>query len=306
LVSKVRHRPYWVLVYGIEAWVELPYTKRLALRRAARVIGISEFTCQQVTRRQRVNAEGMALLPCAVDEALTTVEPAGAGPHQLVGKECRMVLTVGRMASSEQYKGHDVILRALPSVLSRVPNLAYVVVGDGDDRPRLEAMADGLGVRHHVIFTGLVTDAELAALYRRSDIFALPARTQLGDREAKGEGFGIVFLEAMAFGKPVIGPNYGAPAELIRHGENGLLVDPEDPAAIAGALLRLLEAPGDAKRLGEFARRWVRENYSFARFRQRLWEILHSTSDGKCRVPDRQTALQASSANASGCPGGHP
>ena len=78
-------------------------------------------------------------------------------------------------------------------------------------------------------------------------VFVLPARTVLDDRSPKGEGFGIVFLEAMAFGKPVVGSNCGAPAELIRHGENGLLVIPEDPASVAEALVHLLTNPVTAR-----------------------------------------------------------
>jgi glycosyltransferase involved in cell wall biosynthesis len=102
----------------------------------------------------------------------------------------------------------------------------------------------------------------------------VPARTVIEDRHPKGEGFGIVYLEAMAFGKPVIGPNYGAPVELIRHGENGLLVSPEDPAAVSDALLRLLADPASARAMGESGGRWVNQHYSYDCFRERLRQAL--------------------------------
>jgi glycosyltransferase involved in cell wall biosynthesis len=264
------------MVYGIEAWVSLPLPKRMALRRADRVITISEFSCQQVAKRQGVRVERMASLPCALDESLTTVQPASTGPHELLTDGQRVILTVARMLSSERYKGHDVILQALPSVLLRVPNLTYVIVGEGDDRSRIEALADSLGLRPHVIFTGHVSDSELVALYHRSEIFALPARTVLADQEAKGEGFGIVFLEAMAFGKPVIGPNFGAPTEFIRDGENGLLVDPDSVTSVAEALVALLTNPEKGRKLGEAGREWVRTSYSYGAFCQRLGSILPS------------------------------
>jgi len=178
------------------------------------------------------------------------------------------------MAASERYKGHDVVLRALPSVVAKVPDLTYVVVGDGDDRPPLESLANQLGLADHVVFTGEVSESELAALYQRSEVFVLPARTVIDDHNPKGEGFGIVFLEAMAFGKPVIGPNYGAPAELIRHGENGLLVDPDDPTSVAEALVRLLTNPKAAHQMGKAGSAWVRGHYSYASFRERLGELL--------------------------------
>ncbi len=274
LLANLMGRPYWIIVHGIEAWVSLPWVKRRALHGADRVIVTSQLNLDQVLRKRRVDPGRVDMLPCALDEDLTALEPATTGPHQSLVDGQLVVLTVARMAAAEQYKGHDVILRALPSVLARVPNLAYVVVGEGDDRTRLEALAESVGIRPHVIFTGRVSDSELAALYNRSDVFALPARTVLNGQEAKGEGFGIVFLEAMAFGKPVIGPNEGAPPEIIRHGQHGLLVNPSDPAAVAEALVDLLTNPDKAREMGRAGSDWVREQYSFGSFREKLKGIV--------------------------------
>jgi phosphatidylinositol alpha-1,6-mannosyltransferase len=159
-------------------------------------------------------------------------------------------------------------------VVAKIPNLTYVMVGGGDDRPRLEGLAQELGLTKHIVFTGEVTDSELASLYHRSEVFLLPAKTVIDKSNPKGEGFGIVFLEAMAFGKPVIGPNCGAPAELIRHGKTGLLVDPENPASVAEALLNLLTRPDVARELGKAGSEWVRRHYSYYSFRERMREIL--------------------------------
>jgi phosphatidylinositol alpha-1,6-mannosyltransferase len=191
------------------------------------------------------------------------------------------------------------MLRALPSVIAKIPNLTYAIVGDGDDRPRLESLAKGLGLADHVLFTGEVSDSQLAALYHRSEVFALPARTVIDDRNPKGEGFGIVFLEAMAFGKPVIGPYYGAPAELIRHGETGLLVDPENPAAVAEALLHLLSLPEEAERMGESASLQVRQEYSFDSFCQRLGKLLVDSGYIDRNLPDQRAAIESACASRS-------
>jgi glycosyltransferase involved in cell wall biosynthesis len=276
LLAGLGRRPYWIVVHGIEAWVALPFAKRMALCGADRVIVTSKLNHEQVIIRHQVRAERIASLPCALDEALSKVEPATAGPHQLLADGQRVVLTVARMAAAEQYKGHDVILRALPSVIARVPDLTYVMVGEGDDLPRIEALAESLGIRPHVTFTGRVSDSELAALYNRSDVFALPARTVLNGREPKGEGFGIVFLEAMAFGKPVIGPNIGAPAEFIRNGENGLMVDPDSVTSVAEALIALLTNPEKGREMGKAGREWVQRSYSYGAFRERLAGMLPS------------------------------
>ena len=125
-----------------------------------------------------------------------------------------------------------------------------------------------------MVFTGEVSDSELAALYHRSEVFLMPARTVIDKHNPKGEGFGIVYLEAMAFGKPVIGPNYGAPVEIIRDGQHGLLVDPEDYVAIAEALLDLLNNPAKAREMGQAGSEWVRKNYCYTSFRGQLLEIL--------------------------------
>jgi len=273
-VAGIGRQPYWVVVHGIEAWVPLPFAKRFALRRANRLIATTTFNRETVMKKHQIKADHFVNLPCTVNESLTAVEPANKGPHKFLSHDQCVILTVARMAAAEQYKGQDAVLRALPSVLLRVPNLIYVMAGDGDDRPRIEALVEKLGLRSHVMFTGTVTDQELAALYHRCDVFALPARTVITDREAKGEGFGIVFLEAMAFGKPVIGPNDGAPAEILRHGQHGLLVDPNHPAAIAEALVELLTNPNKSHAMGQAGKDWVHENYSYGRFRERVRDIL--------------------------------
>ncbi|MGO8791405.1 MAG: glycosyltransferase family 4 protein [Terriglobia bacterium] len=270
LLTQVARRRCWIVVHGIEAWVDLPVWKGAALRRADRVIVTSAFSREQVVKRHHIHQNRISNLPCTLDETLLRVEPTKNGVCARVPATQRLVITVARMAASERYKGHDVVLRSLPSVVAKIPNLTYAIVGGGDDRPRLEALVGELGLGKHVIFTGEVADSELVALYRRSEVFLLPARTVIDKSNAKGEGFGIVFLEAMAFSKPVIGPNYGAPMELIRHGETGFLVDPENPAAVADALLTLLSNPDRAREMGKAGRDLVRRQYSYNSFCEKL------------------------------------
>jgi phosphatidylinositol alpha-1,6-mannosyltransferase len=231
-------------------------------------------------KRHQIDEERIASLPCTLDETLLNVEPAGESLLRYLPDDRRVVLTVGRMAAGERYKGHEVVLRALPSVVAKIPSVTYVVVGDGDDRPRLEALAQLLGLTDHVVFTGEMSESELAASYHRSEIFALPARTVIDDHNPKGEGFGIVFLEAMAFGKPVIGPRHGAPAELIQQGKTGLLVDPEDATSVAEALLSLFSDREAAREMGKAGSDWVRRHYSYGSLREKLRQILDGQVEG--------------------------
>jgi glycosyltransferase involved in cell wall biosynthesis len=274
LLANLRRRPYWIVVHGIEAWGYLPFFKRVALSHADRVIVTSAFSRKQVVKRHHIDSSRILSLPCTLDETLLNVEAAGGALCRYLTDDRRVVLTVARMDASERYKGHDIVLRALLPLVAKIPRLTYVIVGDGDDRPRVERRTRELGLTEHVVFTGQVSDAELAALYNRSEIFVLPARTVIDEFQPKGEGFGIVFLEAMAFGKPVVGPKYGAPTELIRDGENGLLVEPGDTTSVSEALVNLLTNPEMAREMGQAGSDWVRRHYSYGSFRERLREIL--------------------------------
>lgn len=275
LLHMAVRRPYWVIAYGIDVWCRLPIAKKKALQRADKVVSLSDFTGKQVVKLHGVAPQrAVTLTPCIAQDDWLALRPA-EGPLAGLGLETsRVILTVARLAASERYKGHDVVVRSLPSVIERVPNLKYLIVGDGDDRPRLEKLVQDLHLQSHTVFLGEVRDdALLAACYRACDIFILPARTVIDEVNPKGEGFGIVYLEAMTLGKPVIVPNYGAPADIIRHGQHGLLVDPEDSAAIAEALTDLLTHPEKLHDMGQAARDWVRVQYSYRVFCENLQEI---------------------------------
>jgi len=273
---------YWSFAYGTDVWAPLSVAKRGALARGARVICISEFTRRRLAELHRIPQERIRLLPCVAEEL--TPKGADVAPPWERARNERVVLTVGRLVSAERYKGHEVLLQAMVRVRQKVPDVLCLVVGEGDDRARLEEQAQQLNLGNAVRFLGELSDGRLAACYDHCDVFAMPARTELNNAAPKGEGFGIVYLEAMMHGKPVIGPNYGAPTEFIRHGEHGLLVNPEDPEAVAAALVELLESPQRARRMGEAAREWVRREYSYARFVERLDALLR---DGDAGHPAR-------------------
>lgn len=257
---------YLVLAYGIEVWKPLPVLRRWALREADLIVGISTDTVQKLLSVQNVPERKLHHLPLAIDPdfaMLSSDLDANSPPSSFPAG--RVVLSVGRLAANERYKGLDCLIQAVPRVLSSVGDLQLVVVGDGDDRPRLEALAQEVGVAGRVHFLGYLSKEELIACYRHCNVFGLPSR---------GEGFGLVFLEAMALGKPILGPSYGAPTEFIRHGQHGLLVEPDDPSAVAEALIELLASPERAGQMGEAARQWVMGEFTFERFHERLRRLL--------------------------------
>lgn len=264
--------PYWVVAYGYEVWGVPPLLKRRALAQTDLLLAISDFTRQEVVKRCQLSLERTQLLPPALENLPHPEAAWRAAVPVLDGR--RIVLTVGRLAAAERYKGHDVLLRAWPHVLEKIPGAVFLIVGDGDDRPRLEQLAAELGLGDSVCFAGTLHEHLLAACYEACDVFAMPARTVLDNGEPRGEGFGIVFLEAMARAKPVLGPDFGAPTEFIRHGEHGLLVDAEDSASVAQALIELLNSPERARQMGQAARQWVMREYSYERFCERIRQIL--------------------------------
>jgi phosphatidylinositol alpha-1,6-mannosyltransferase len=231
--------PYLVFLHGIEVWQPLDRTRARALVGATVRLANSAYTAARA-RESNPDRGEISVLPLCLEER----EPEGSvDPEILAHAGEGYILIVGRMAASERYKGHDPLL----SAISSRPGSRLVVAGDGDDRPRLERRAAELGLSpERALFTGFVSEATLAELYRRAAVFAMPSR---------GEGFGLVYLEAMRAGKPCLAARDGAAAEVVADGETGLLVDPDDPAEIAAALARLLDEPELARRMGEAGRR---------------------------------------------------
>jgi phosphatidylinositol alpha-1,6-mannosyltransferase len=170
-----------------------------------------------------------------VDGSLVRRRYAGSGDI--------LLLSVGRL---QRRKGHDVAIQALAALRDRLPNLRYVIAGDGEERARLEALAAAHGVQDRVFFAGTISDDDLPAFYAASDIFLLPNRVDDGDIE----GFGIVFLEAAAAGKPVIGGDSGGVPEAVERDVTGLLVDGASVAAVAAAIADLATSEERRGRMG--------------------------------------------------------
>lgn len=191
--------------------------------------------------------------------------PDGAAPW---------LLTVARL---EPHKGVDTVLQALPAILERVPGVRYAVAGSGPERERLEKLAHKIGVAERVWFLGEVSDRDLPALYNLAAVYVGASRRA----ERIGvEGFGIALVEAAACGVPVVAGNSGGIPDAVRDGETGFLVPPEDPAALAEAICRLLGDPALARRLGHNGRRAVETYFNWDRVVRDLQAIESQTVTG--------------------------
>ncbi len=266
--------PFALTAYGVDVNEHLSGARLRALRTADSVWSISQWTTQRLLARGVPEARVRRVPVTVADDRFTI----GAAPAELrerhsIGDDERVVLTIARLDASEGYKGCDRLMEALPAVSRAVGRVRYLVVGRGDDLPRLQAVSAGLRFDGHVTFCGFVSDEDLPGYYRLADAFAMPSA---------GEGFGIVFLEAMACGKPVLGGNRDGTCDALADGELGLLVDPHSVDAIADGLVRLLLRRGpalwfDPPRL----RGRCLELYGRNAFRSRVREALQSLERGE-------------------------
>jgi phosphatidyl-myo-inositol dimannoside synthase len=226
-IAKLIHKPLWVQVHGIEAWGELSWPHRASLESATLVTSVSRYTRHRLLAWIGLDPARVKVLPNTVDPCFRP-KPKPAlllSRYDLHGK--KVLLTVSRLASSERYKGHDRVIRALPQVLHKYPRAAYLIVGEGDDRTRLEDVANEVGVRDKVHFAGLVAPEELSDHYCLADVFVMPST---------GEGFGIALLEAMAAGVRVIGGNRDGSVDPLADGALGTLVDPDNGCELTQAI----------------------------------------------------------------------
>lgn len=223
--------PYTILTYGKEVWHELPSKEKKALAAADSIWTISRYSRDLASQANGIPKEKFKMLPCVVDG--TDFQP-GTAPEELIQQyqlqDSRVLTTVARLWKGDIYKGVDVTIRALPKIAAAVPNVKYVVIGRGDDQPRLARLAEELNVADRVVFAGFVPDEALIDHYRLADVYVMPSQ----------EGFGIVYLEAMACGIPVIAGDDDGSADPLQDGQVGWQVPHRDSDAVAAACIEAL------------------------------------------------------------------
>lgn len=264
---------YHIFLYGIEAWGHMRLRERWAMKKAANIIVISQFMRRWLIERYNMDPRTIRVLPPSVNtnefRPLTVSEDAKAA-FGLCGK--RVVLIVSRLSSAAAYKGHDRVIAALPAVRQRISSIVYVIAGEGDDRRRLEALAEARGVSDCVLFLGRVTHNDLLTLYNICEIFVMPSRFRTGE-DPQGEGFGIVYIEAAACAKPSIAGKLGPSAEVVLDGKTGVLVDPDSVEEISRAILALLSDDVLRESLGQNAYARTLSNYNSEVFCQTVRNI---------------------------------
>jgi phosphatidyl-myo-inositol dimannoside synthase len=256
-IRRLLRTSYVQYLHGRELVIR-PRLTAAGLREAAAVIAVSSYT-EHLAVAHGAEPGRIHRIPPGVDlPSRSPIERAGAPT----------IVTIARL--EQRYKGHDVLIRALPLVHSRIPGARLVVVGDGPLQPIYESLARSLGLAGGVEFAGALEDAERDRLLEQAHVFAMPSRLPL---DGGGEGFGIVYLEAAVHGLPTVAGDIAGAVDAVVHGETGLLVDPTDHVAVADAITELLANPEKAERLGRHAAKRALA-FAWPRIAQRVEDVL--------------------------------
>lgn len=266
------YRPYLVFLHGIEIWEAAARGSIAACRGARLLVSNSNYT---KWRAESCHGGFERTYVCW----LATEAGADGGKVCIGDTKPPVVLAVGRMDPREGYKGHDHLIRAWPDVIKAHPEAILEIVGRGALLPELKILASQIGVERSIRFHGFVPENELADCYRRAAIFSLPSR---------GEGFGLVYIEAMRHGLPVVASRHDAGAEIVQDGITGLLADLEVPGDLAAKVIALLDDPVLARALGSSGRRLWESQFRYRNFKARFTPLIDALINDS--VPNVQSS----------------
>ncbi|MDD5530184.1 MAG: glycosyltransferase family 4 protein [bacterium] len=286
IVGKLALKPYIVYTYGMEVTT---FRYRLLMRwlmmKAYRVITISEFTKKYLLKLGVPSAKIVKIYPVVdmkvfnleVDE-MTVVEKYNLyNKHKGGMVRKSIMLTVARMSKEERYKGHDIMIKILPEIIKKIPDVVWVVVGTGDDYERFTEDINNLKLSEYVVFTGKVSQAELAGLYKAADVFVMPSVEKPVLEGVKGEGFGIVYIEANACGTPVVAYRTGGVSEAIIDSVTGVLVEQGNIKKLTESIIKLLLDKNLSEKLGLQGNQRVSKELNIESLRERFESLIKFT-----------------------------
>ena len=280
IVKQLTHIPYWTIAHGVEAWNITRSHLQKGLQAADRILPVSGYTKACLLKKQQLRPEQLCTLPNTVDTQRFQIRPK---PERLLSKyglsvDQPVILTVNRLCSTEVFKSYDQVLAALPSIQKEIPRIRYIIVGKGDDHKRLAQLIQDRQLQESVTLAGFVPDKDLCDYYNLCDVFAMPGKL---------EGFGIVYLEALACGKPVLGGNQDGAIDALCEGKLGALVNPDDSRAIAQTLIQILtrQYPHPLMYRPQALRQAAVDTYGFETFKERLSFLLNEFAAGRYAKP---------------------
>ncbi len=258
---------YAVIIHGIEAWNINSKIKKIALENSKKVIVVSNYTAEAVVSGVPAVKDKLFLLPNSVDGGKIFIkEKPGflVEKYGLAGK--KIIFTLCRLSSSEKYKGYDRVIEALPLIKREISEIKYILAGEGDDKERIEKLISDLNLKETVILAGHIDEQAKIDYYNLCDVFAMPS---------KGEGFGIVFLEALACGKPVVAGGEDGSRDALLGGDLGIMVNPDNVKEVAEAITGILKNNVHRALLdADYLRKRTLEAYGADVFKKRVAELI--------------------------------
>ena len=226
-----------LIAHGIEAWKTFKGIQKRMLFRCDRIVSVSQHTKEVISTLNHFPAGKIQVLNNCLDPYLAKPVEKEKDEELLkryhLEKEDIVLMTLTRLASSERYKGYDIVIQSLQELRKKNTSLKYLIIGKYDDKEkqRLDKLIRKAGLQSQVIFTGFVPDDELAEHFNLADIYIMPSEK---------EGFGIVFIEAMYYNKPVIAGNKDGSTDALLNGKMGLLVNPESQEEVSNAIKSII------------------------------------------------------------------
>ncbi len=264
LIKKISlHTKLILLAHGIEVWQPLSPRKRKMLQQCDSILAVSTYTRDKIINLHGVPNEKCAVLNNCLDPFLslplihkkeeTLLKRYGYTPDDII------IMTLTRLSSKERYKGYDKVIEAIAVLKEKYPNIKYFLAGkyDQEEKIMVDRLIQQKGLEDNILLPGYIKDEELADHFAMSDLYIMPS---------KGEGFGIVFIEAMYYGLPVIAGNIDGSADALLQGELGQLVNPYEVDEIANAITNIIEN----KILFSPDRKLLMERFSYEVYKQKL------------------------------------
>ena len=256
-----------LFAHGIEVWSPLPRWKQYMLGKCDLVIAVSRFTRGRMIEVHGLDTKKISVLNNCLDPFLQPPSDNEKSPELLrrygLTPSNIVLITLTRLSSKEQYKGYDNVLYALNKLKKDYPAIKYLIIGkyDASEKQRVGHLIDELQLQDDIVLTGFIPEEELAEHYNIADCYIMPS---------KKEGFGIVFIEAMYYGKPVIAGNKDGSADALDNGRFGVLINPDDKEAITGAIRAVIN--NKAAYVPDTNE--VKKLFGYEGYREKLWGLL--------------------------------
>lgn len=275
-----------MLAHGIEVWEPLGGFKKKMLALCDQILPVSEFTKNKMISLYALAPEKFTVLNNCLDPHLPIVINTGKSPALLsrygLNADNKILLTLTRLATGERYKGYDHVLEALEGLVAEQPNLRYMIAGkyDAAEKKRLDTLIAKKNLQAIVVFAGFVPEEELAPHFRLADSYVMPSTK---------EGFGIVFIEAMYYGIPVIAGNKDGSVDALANGAFGLLIDPDDRTALTVAIKNILQNPQ------QFVpdRQQLEARFGYRVYKENVKKIMADVESGSCSTAKAKAKAKA-------------